>query len=419
MLVIFASVVATVGTQRIAELCAPLLPAHASASIKVERLRVGNSNVLHSLTRTSGDEVVDRFLVREFGALALDRDTENAVFAQLSEFGIAPPLVATFDGGRIEGWLDGGPCTPAQCSTPEIFEPVARELAALHAVPIGSILPSWTGADDSEDWSWATAAIWLEAAQACADKLERLATKGNAAASEALIARVRAIDLNLGEVQMRALRSHIDAHPALSHRCFCHNDLSNTNVHHDARRGATRILDFEFGGVNTRGFDLATHLSHWAGGATDGRYDDAAFPSMATRTAFLRAYLRAASAATPLQPPPLSPEAEQRAIASLHAEVSVALPLAHWVWGLWALNAQPDAVAAGGNGPFSHIEYAERRLAASLAALPAALATTPAPRLSARSKAPKPVASSARPVSDLFRPDGFGGSGSATEGTRW
>ena len=58
-------------------------------------------------------------------------------------------------------------------------------------------------------------------------------------------------------------------------------------MHHDARRGATRILDFEFGGVNTRGFDLATHLSHWAGGATDGRYDDAAFPSIATRTAFL------------------------------------------------------------------------------------------------------------------------------------
>ena len=43
-------------------------------------------------------------------------------------------------------------------------------------------------------------------------------------------------------------------------------------------------------------------------------------------------------------------------------------PLAHLVWGLWALCALPPAAAAGKLQPFSHIEYAERRLAAYEAA---------------------------------------------------
>ena len=45
-----------------------------------------------------------------------------------------------------------------------------------------------------------------------------------------------------------------------------------------------------------------------------------------------------------------------------------ALPLAHLVWGLWALCALPAAAAAGKLQPFSHIEYAERRLSAYEAA---------------------------------------------------
>ena len=92
-------------------------------------------------------------------------------------------------------------------------------------------------------------------------------------------ARVDAIDLDAISAKLATLRAHLDAHPSLVHICYCHNDLSNTNVHRDAAAGAVRLIDFEFGGVNYRGFDLATHFSHWAGGAVDGLYDDAAFPS--------------------------------------------------------------------------------------------------------------------------------------------
>lgn len=46
-------------------------------------------------------------------------------------------------------------------------------------------------------------------------------------------------------------------------------------------------------------------------------------------------------------------------VASLEAETAAAEPLAHCVWGLWA-----QAVLPAGQGAFSHVEYAERRLEA-------------------------------------------------------
>ena len=112
--------------------------------------------------------------------------------------------------------------------------------------------------------------------------------------------------------------------------------------------GAVSLVDFEYGGSNFRGFDLATHLSHWAGGAVDGLYDDAAYPDDARQ--FVEAYCAATGAGA----------------AAVEAEIAAALPLAHAVWGLWAICSLPDVEEA----PFSHIEYAERRLAACSRAMP-------------------------------------------------
>jgi len=110
--------------------------------------------------------------------------------------------------------------------------------------------------------------------------------------------------------------------------------------------GGVSLVDFEYGGANYRGFDLATHLSHWAGGAVDGRYDDAKFPGVddEARRRFVAAYREVTGAA------------------DVDGEIARCLPLAHAVWGLWAVCALPDAE----EGPFSHIEYAERRIDACL-----------------------------------------------------
>ena len=77
-------------------------------------------------------------------------------------------------------------------------------------------------------------------------------------------------------------------------------------------------------------------------------------PRASRRRLFLEAYARANG---------------EVSVSQLQTEMRAALPLAHCVWGLWALCALPEAIAKGGARPFSHIEYAERRLRAFDAAL--------------------------------------------------
>ena len=338
---------------RIAELCAPLLPGRVRPDeCSVERLKVGNTNVLHRLDTVAGD----RYLVRQFGkqaALAFDRDRENAIFLALADAELAPACIATWPDGRIEGWIDGQPCTADECRQPAVSERVAEGLAALHAKG-----PSY-GAAGGQCWAWDTIEVWLDGARRCADALE-----SSESASKDLLARVQSIDLMGVATELSSLRKKLDA--ADLPCCFCHNDLSNTNCHRDPSSGSVRLIDFEFGGWNYRGFDLATHLTHWAGGAIDGLYDDSAFPSKEERRPFLEAY--AARMHSPKNAVADSCNSMDTAatVARLEAEISATLPLAHAVWGLWALCALPAAVANGAadTAPFSHVEYAERRLAA-------------------------------------------------------
>jgi thiamine kinase-like enzyme len=351
----------------IAATCAPLLPhGHFPTNAKdllVERLKVGNTNTLYKLSRPLCN---DAFLVRKFGQnslLAFDRDRENRLFARLSDSGIAPPFIATIPGGRIEGWINGGPCSADECRSPRIHEPVGRALAALHAFESGETV-------DNEDdlWGWSTARLWLAGAGRNVAALEAAAAHPNASPELALLLeRVAAIDLDAVSHRLAEYRGWFRDQPSMP-RAFCHNDLSNTNVHWDRAvaddtsmggQGGVRLLDFEYGGENYRGFDLATHLSHMAGGAIDGRYDHGRWPTSDEQAGLLRAYATV----------DVGPNAQRRSVAacaaSLAAEVVATAPLAHLVWGLWGLCALPTrAPPRDGDEAFSHIEYAERRLRA-------------------------------------------------------
>ena len=345
----------------IAATCAPLLP-HGPTDcdgLIVERLKVGNTNALYKLTRPSHD---DAFLVRAFGQnqmLAFDRERENELFARLSDAGIAPPLVATIPGGRIEGWIEGGPCTASECREPQIYEPVGRALALLHSFESGEVVES-----ESELWSWSTVRAWLRGARRNKAALEVAAAAAADAATSTeltrLLERVAAIDLDGVSDRLSQYQCWLEEQSLPS--CFCHNDLSNTNVHWDrAAGGGVRLIDYEYGGLNYRGFDVATHLSHWAGGAIDGRYEHARWPTRDEQSGLLRAYATAAAR-------------QRKSVAlcaeSLADEVEQTAPLAHAVWGLWGLCALPArAPPKEGEEGFSHIEYAERRLRAFEAAL--------------------------------------------------
>ena len=170
-------------------------------------------------------------------ALALDRGSENRVYSMLSRRGLAPKLIGTFDGGRIEAWLDGQPCTPSECRSPAVASAVARSLAALHQLPLDE-LPQTARA-----WGWTRARAWLRAAQASAAAIGAIDAK--------LARRVAALDLDRVSRLLEQLLATLEARELT--RCFCHNDLSNTNVHREPTTGHVALIDFEFAGENYRG----------------------------------------------------------------------------------------------------------------------------------------------------------------------
>ncbi|CAE8617702.1 unnamed protein product [Polarella glacialis] len=388
----FASSSDTVSSEQdVRIVCRTLLPDIDMEAGTLERVKEGNTNLLYRL-RASGKS----HLVRVFGdnaALEFDRHAENVIYAALSEQGLAPRLLATFGNGRVEEWLEGRAATAAECRSVPVSQQVARLLARLHsfrepatetttttaakqATTTSSTItttkttrttattatttttaPARGGLRKEEAWGWATVRQWLPAARRAEAEIAAMLPGSGPDSSrlQAVQERVRSLLLDRVAVQIDLLRQHMDARPWEQSLVFAHNDLSNTNVLWDEAHGVARLLDFEYGGLNYRGFDLATHLSHWAGGAVDGLYSHEFFPQRGEQELFLRAYSEEVSAIEGL--------GVVVTVEELLHEVEAAAPLANVVWGLWAVCMLPEALRRP-EGRFSHIEYAERRLLA-------------------------------------------------------
>ena len=107
------------------------------------------------------------------------------------------------------------------------------------------------------------------------------------------------------------------------------------------------LIDFEYGGSNYRGFDIANHWNEWAGGTQEhmnGVCEYHRFPSENDQLQFCQAYLQEAEGSSVGAP-------------KLVEEANAYVLVNHWYWGLWAIN---QAVMEGVDG-FDYITYAESR----------------------------------------------------------
>ena len=131
---------------------------------------------------------------------------------------------------------------------------------------------------------------------------------------------------------------------------FCHNDLLCGNILRDPDSGKLHLIDFEYGGCNFRGFDIANHWNEWAGGTKpehNGVCEYDRFPSAEQQAAFCHAYLTE-----------LMDTVTEKDVAALVQEARRFVLVNHWYWGLWAVN---QAVLEGIT-PFDYITYAASRL---------------------------------------------------------
>ena len=118
--------------------------------------------------------------------------------------------------------------------------------------------------------------------------------------------------------------------------CFCHNDLLSGNilmsVEGDAR--VYQVIDFEYGGVNYREFDIANHWNEYAGGTQnpDGIPDYSLLPDKEQRLLWLREYWAKEDVEKELK------------------DVETFMEINNYYWCLWA-------VVQSGNEGFEEFDY--------------------------------------------------------------
>lgn len=238
---------------------------------------------------------------------------------------------------------------------PHTSDQIARLLAQLHTLQLPAALAKFHSAPGlwEQLWEWHKQATSTAAAEKIVKHppgKQGIASVGDLLAS---------LQLDGSAAELEALQASIGASAPVA---FCHNDLLAGNIMREDATGAITFIDFEYGGSNYRGFDVANHFNEWAGGTEDGEPDYTAVPTEAQRKAFCRAYLaelaKQSESGGGGGGGSSSTAEEEASLQSLLEEAAKFELVNHWYWGLWAVVQAADE----GFDIFPYLTYAARRI---------------------------------------------------------
>jgi thiamine kinase-like enzyme len=131
--------------------------------------------------------------------------------------------------------------------------------------------------------------------------------------------------------------------PSNAEVVFCHNDVLAANIL-KLNNGGIQLIDFEYGGINFRGFDIANHFNEYAGGTDTGipNYDWAPTPQQ--QEDFVKEYVKASSSDLEVE--------------EMLEQVRAFVMVNHLYWGLWAVNQ----ASTEGCKDFDYLLYASNRM---------------------------------------------------------
>ena len=292
--------------------------------------------ITNKLYRVSGFEKdqdhvgFDSVLVRVFGGEGLiDRDVENPTFAALSRAGIAPPYLGRFGNGRVEGWLYARPLQVREFAVPAFSASIAHQMGRLHQT---FVVPPHLQKYHSEPTLWTQLTEWMDQALSATFRTERDQQMAN--------------DIQLPDIPTELSWLRTDIVPTNAKTAFCHNDVLAANVLLDETNNNLHLIDFEYGGVNYIGFDIANHWNEFAGGTdvASGIPNYEWLPTPEEQRSFVQNYLGS--------------EATSDAVNALLKEVQAFLLVNHLYWGLWAVNQ----AATEGCEEFDYMTYGTHRI---------------------------------------------------------
>ena len=244
-------------------LAAPMTRANC---LSEQRLLTFPEHPLLLARRRAADMLGKPVLVRVFGPLALDRETENTVCAQVFLSGIGPRVLATFANGRVEEFLEGfRTLEPHEFLGDVHGRAVAHCLAQLHSKPLLRAIGSGGGADTGggdmgADSIWKRVERWINIALT---KGIRVVDVGRAGEVKSVLMTVRQHVHKWQECLQNMARSGDCACRFWAQVRLCHNDLHVNNIMAHAQKvSRVTLIDFEYACANYIGLDVCNSLAN-------------------------------------------------------------------------------------------------------------------------------------------------------------
>jgi choline/ethanolamine kinase len=298
----------------------------------------GLTNLLYKLTHSADSSKA--VLVRIYGEGTDDffsREAEIATFQALSTVGASPQCYGTFQGGRLEEFLDGFTLGREEIKQAGMIDRLATTVAQFH----GSSPPV---PGPRENQLMSTIAAWLVGAK---QKLASDLSERDRAIIDASSFDFSDASLDREFAEMQTILATAESPLAFVHHDLIAGNFMNVN-------GKIRVIDFEYGWYDNTAMDIGNHWLEWTinyeyEGFPHYQINHDHFPTEAQQRRFVTSYLTAASDG--------GEEPTEEAVSELVREANMFTMASHYMWACWGF------VQAGQSQiEFGHMEYGRERM---------------------------------------------------------
>ncbi|CRG95539.1 choline kinase, putative [Plasmodium gallinaceum] len=201
-------------------------------SLKEDLAKKSNLKRKHVLFRIYGKDVQELY----------NPIYELEVYKTMSKYKIAPLLLNTFNGGRIEEWLYGDPLSTDDLKNPSILVGIANVLGKFHTISRKYPLPiHW----EKTPCIYKRMEKWKNQVLKYSD-LDKLTYDINKYIKES-------------DKFIKFIKEYTQSDNIANHIVFCHNDLQENNIINTNK--CLRLIDFEYSGYNYLSNDIANFFN--------------------------------------------------------------------------------------------------------------------------------------------------------------
>lgn len=228
-------------------------------SFEIRRLSAAMTNTVYIISKNEASLYSEprKVLLRVYGEgieSILNRSDEISWFLKLSKARAGPLLLATFQNGRIEEYIESVTLTPNMMRRQDVSRGIAKSMANFHTLPIDQ--------DEQEFVLWRRLESWRSEAKA---SLMSLLPKSSAEQLEVL-KKIKSFGVLSESKELAEFYEFLCSFrsPVVP----CHNDLQHGNILL-TESGKIVLIDYEYGGMNFAAFDIANHFCEWASDFTE------------------------------------------------------------------------------------------------------------------------------------------------------